>query len=676
MSRACLSQVPHPGRSPRPCLVRFDFNEEPSTYYLYPKTSDVGDEIEVAEEHRSTHSPLAKLCLSTTLYDLPDLLIVRLDIARWAVVLENFSQIQIRAQGWGPDGDSGINLTSSSFSKGSIIYLRPDDVFQIGHVTLQLQREALETQEDSKVQVTSSGCDGTTADQQHVHQDGGIKETGKSTPNRRYSISTLHSSHDIDTTVMETPAASRYYIPGLIGSPIMPATAEDDIKNRGDYQMTEPHSNSPNIQASLREGIEGTKEVEVEELISDRNSEENGHLFDEALGDICISKSPVEELTSEPQREVFPGADDRDTEKSTRDLSDRLLDLANLGQDVISSPRSHDPELSSSDDGDIEENSKRSGNPIIVSPQLPPAMTSKQSSRKRKRAADESQDSMRSMINVVIPPSSAGAKYTEQQSLGGESTKKGVVKKPPSSSRSTRLMIHEDSTMVRSTVPKLRVFFASSTTVDKTSKFMGFLENHGVTKVKSVKDCDILCIGNSDLKKTCNLVLAVISGKQVITEEWVLQSVTKGELLDHHGFLARDPVKEAEWETNLSEAIERGKQGVRPFLDFTVHFTAAAKKELGKGFTDLKEIATYAGAKSVQATLPRKSSLAQALKTIVIAIPDDVDLSVLEEGGWRSFNKDIVTLSVLRGSLDMNSDEFLVRYKGGTRSGASKRRKR
>lgn len=623
----------------------------------------------------------------------PNLLIVHPDIARWAIVLENFSQIEIHAQGWGPEEDSGINLTSSSLSKGSMIYLRPDDVFQIGHVALQLQREVLETQQTSKVQVTSSGCNGATVDQQLKHQDGVIKDILEVASNRRRSISTPHSPHDIDTTIMETPAASRY-LPGLKGSSIMSIAAGNGIKDPGRYQEGELHSNSSDIQASRREGVEGTKDVGLGESVRNTTSEENDNLSDEALG---ISEPPVKELTSEPQKEVLPDADDKDTQWSTRERSNKLLDLANSGHDGLSSPCSHSPMLSSGEDGDVKESSKNSRNLFVeapnISPQSPPAVMSRQSSRKRKRIADESQDSMKSMIHVEIPPLSAGAKPAIQKSIRGEPAKKDSFKKqstkkkvaslalrdasePPSSSKSTRSIFHEDSTLIRSTNTKLRIFFASSATVDKASKFMSFLENHGVTKVKSVKDCDMLCIGNSDLKKTSNLVLAVISGKEVITKDWVVQSATKGELLDHNGFLARDPVKEAEWETNLSEAIERGKQGVKPFLDFTVVFTPAAKKELGKGFSDLKDIATHAGAKSVQATLPRKSSLAQTPKTVIIALPDDGDLSTLEEGGWRSFNKDIITLSVLRGTLNVNSDEFLIRHEGGTRSGASKRRKR
>ncbi|MCJ1461637.1 hypothetical protein MMC07_000234 [Pseudocyphellaria aurata] len=646
MSRACLSQVPLLGQSTKSRPVRFDFKEESATYHLYPRISDLGEEIEISKEPRPTHDLIAKLY-----------------IARWSIVLESFSQIQIRAQGWGPEKYSGIKLTAFSPLKGSMIYLRPNDVLQFGQVTLQISREILETPQDSKVQVTSSEYDGATADPQRAHRD-----------------------MEVDTTIMETPVASRHTL--LNDSPIKSAAAEDGTRDLPDNQNQEQHLISPDIQASSREVIERTEAVELEKLRSDSNGEENGHAPDKPLDETSMGDPSVEGSISGVRNGVS-GAD----KKSTRDLSNVLLDLANLKGGVLV-PSSHGGEISSPDDRDTEEGAKRSATSFVeasnISPQSPPAMTSRQSSRKRKRVGDESQDSMKSVIHVVVPPSDAEARNADQQSPGGESVKIGSVKKkytkkkstnasqkvsdPPLSSKSARVITNDDSTMLRSTNPKLRVFFASSTTVDNSSKFMGFLESHGVTKVKSVKDCDILCIGNNDLKKTCNLVLAVMLGKEVITKDWVVQSVAQGDLLDHRDFLARDPAKEAEWETDLGEAIERGKQGVKPFLDYTVHFTPAAKKELGKGFADLKDIATHAGAKSVLATLPRKSSLAEASKSIIIALPDDSDLPALEDGGWKSFSKDMVTLSVLRGSLDVNNDEFLIRRKA--RSESNKRRKR
>lgn len=46
--------------------------------------------------------------------------------------------------------------------------------------------------------------------------------------------------------------------------------------------------------------------------------------------------------------------------------------------------------------------------------------------------------------------------------------------------------------------------------------------------------------------------------------------------------------------------------------------------------------------------------------TIVVATHDDANLVALQKLGWRTYLKDISSLSVLRGKLDLESDEFLI----------------
>ena len=206
---------------------------------------------------------------------------------------------------------------------------------------------------------------------------------------------------------------------------------------------------------------------------------------------------------------------------------------------------------------------------------------------------------------------------------------------------------------------KPRILFASSTNIDTQSRCMSFLQRNGAVKVDSVYRCNLLCVGKGkELKRTSKLIQAIASGIDVVTDEWILQSVKDGRLLDPSAFLARDPEREAEWGITLSEAIERGKQGRKPFEGWTILFTPTLKKELGKGFTDLKEIAMHAGAKTVRAVIPRKTPDEMA-KTLLLAAEDD-DVSIFQENGWKCYRKDILTLSVLRSALDSESDEFLL----------------
>ena len=208
----------------------------------------------------------------------------------------------------------------------------------------------------------------------------------------------------------------------------------------------------------------------------------------------------------------------------------------------------------------------------------------------------------------------------------------------------------------------IKLLSASSTSIDHSKPFMRYLEKQGVQRVFSVAECTALCVSkSSELKKTSKLIMAVLQGKQVITDDWVTQSVGAGKLLDIEDFRASDPRLEAEWGIDLVEAIERGKSATpKPFHGWTIAFTSAAKKDAGfSGFKELKEVALNAGAQSCSAVLPKKSP-EKSKPTLIIACLNDPASATLK-GPWRCFSRDIIGLSCLRGKVDVDSDEFLVR---------------
>ena len=242
---------------------------------------------------------------------------------------------------------------------------------------------------------------------------------------------------------------------------------------------------------------------------------------------------------------------------------------------------------------------------------------------------------------------------------------------PSPSTRSTRSTPRETTSS-----PEIRVLFASSTTTDESKPFMKFLATHGVHKATSVQDCTILCVGKGkELKKTSKLIMAVLAGKKVITENWVSESVKAKRILDFEDYLATDPVREAEWGTTLSDAVTRGEGDLKPFDHWSFCFTPAVKSELAKGFADLKALCIAAGAKSIQNTIPKKGPQ-EPFTTVLIATNDDKDLDILRGKGWKVYTKEIITLSILRGSLDLESDEFLIETEATKQTGKSKKRKR
>lgn len=218
----------------------------------------------------------------------------------------------------------------------------------------------------------------------------------------------------------------------------------------------------------------------------------------------------------------------------------------------------------------------------------------------------------------------------------------------------------------------LKILYASSTNVDNLRTVMKVLTKHGVRQVQKVADCDYLCVGHGkELKKTGRLLLAVAMGKYVITDEWAKKSAEQGRLLDPRDYLARDPVREKEWGTDLTEACERGQKNAKPLLGRKILFTPFVAKDLGKGFGELKDIAKVTGAAMVQARLPRPCD--QRKDTLIISSELDPDLDNLNREGWRCFSTAMITTSVLRGVIDPESDEFIINGgKNGQDSGRKK----
>ena len=125
--------------------------------------------------------------------------------------------------------------------------------------------------------------------------------------------------------------------------------------------------------------------------------------------------------------------------------------------------------------------------------------------------------------------------------------------------------------------------------------------------------------------------------------------------------MPRDPKTEGDWGISLDQAIYRGKEGLKVLQNQTILFTPSAKKELGKkGFDELREIVKSAGAKDVSSALPKTAPEETSSSTIVVAKQGSTEVAELQKLGWRVYVKDMISLSILRGKLDLESDEFLI----------------
>lgn len=203
--------------------------------------------------------------------------------------------------------------------------------------------------------------------------------------------------------------------------------------------------------------------------------------------------------------------------------------------------------------------------------------------------------------------------------------------------------------------PKPRLVFSYSTVVDKKNIIRRF-EELGGTIVHRIQEANIVCVGKGTLKKTSKLLLAIILGKTIVTEQWLISSAKRERLLDPKNFLPRAAKQENDWGFSLKEAIDRGPQ-LKSLLDGrTIVLTTALKDRLGlETFKEYKMIVSALGARRSYVFEPatKRSSYPTEL---YIGMNNDADTTAVARLKVPLWDKDMIPLSVLRGGLQTNSE--------------------
>ena len=214
----------------------------------------------------------------------------------------------------------------------------------------------------------------------------------------------------------------------------------------------------------------------------------------------------------------------------------------------------------------------------------------------------------------------------------------------------------------------VKVFYASSSAINGNLKTIKAL---GTSKTSKVPECDFFCTGEGSIVKSANLLHALALGKPIVTDTWLHDSQSVKCLKDHTPYLARDVKKEREWRCNIQETSEAFRNGLKLFEGKEIVITAALKAELGSSYKDFVTIATAAGAAKVDSRLARQKEDTE--HTIWLAKEGDSALKTLE--GQQCFSKDLLSMSVLRASLDLESDEFRLEARGSVEPQRKRRKK-
>lgn len=169
-----------------------------------------------------------------------------------------------------------------------------------------------------------------------------------------------------------------------------------------------------------------------------------------------------------------------------------------------------------------------------------------------------------------------------------------------------------------------------------------------------------------------------------MSDDWVLASQKAGSILplppvtgippgfeevfpnDNH-FLPHDPQREREWQFSIASAssvprtdLLRGKK---------IYVTPALKREYGaSGFSEIEDVARAVGAEEVRSRVWKRAlSEADSGGNVIMLAREDCDPDAVElvARGWIAWHKDLLPMSVLRGELTTNTDEFKITPKAG-----------
>ena len=232
-------------------------------------------------------------------------------------------------------------------------------------------------------------------------------------------------------------------------------------------------------------------------------------------------------------------------------------------------------------------------------------------------------------------------------------------KKAETSGALSNFALSPAAAIERSQDVRVNVAFASSSKIYLHEANMKGLNELRVFMAKNIEHCDLYCVKKGErISRSPSLLKATLLGKQVVTDEWLTVSLRYGSLANPLNYCATDPEREQTWGTSLADAIKRGSEGSKPFHGYTVTFTVDLKNDFSKEFDSISELVLLAGAKDVNIQSEVDGETSKA--TLVCAKKNDSLIQGLRKNGHSVYAVDIITYSILRGFVDLDSDEFML----------------
>ena len=189
--------------------------------------------------------------------------------------------------------------------------------------------------------------------------------------------------------------------------------------------------------------------------------------------------------------------------------------------------------------------------------------------------------------------------------------------------------------------------------------FLGIIAGHRSLTIYSVKDGDLL--------KTPKVLLAVAQGVPIVTDKWLFDSAKATYFLAMSAYKLSAPKQEKQWKFKLDNVWGEPQT---PFEGYSLHFTKSLKA-IYNPFNEIEAVLKAAGAKSITSGMKMKRT-----EDIIVLAQNENDAEagkLMQDGEVTCYHRDLITYSILRGSLDLDSDEFKIQ---ATAAVAPKEKKR
>jgi hypothetical protein len=175
-------------------------------------------------------------------------------------------------------------------------------------------------------------------------------------------------------------------------------------------------------------------------------------------------------------------------------------------------------------------------------------------------------------------------------------------------------------------------------------------------------------IGKGPLKLTSKLFKAKCFGLPIVDENWITETAKSKAEVDYRLFFADGEASKNKLPSDWSHGVSIPKV----FDGYAVYLTQVLKKVYGTKYLEMVEMIKSLGATKVVslpvASIEKDHGVVDSM-IVVGAGNDDKDSYNLAENEMTVYNKELISWTILRGNLDLESEEF--RFAGGASTKSS-----